>query len=177
MTDSKSAKSALETAADDLFDFAVDREDVKWLMGNLHKEAKINRTTVEYELGAMKIIMVGWNISFCMENHPAKDALSTLYWNLALEFSKGLSTTTEYMTGQKIDYFDILKERLDTYVKALTENPNAPDPATVVGPEFARICGNADDIFTSMAGSKMFISLSGNVKEYLRKAIFNASEK
>ena len=71
------------------------------------------------------------------------------------------------MTGQNIDYFDILKARLDMYVKALKQHPEVQDPATVIGPEFARTCGNADDILTFMTGSKMFMSVIGRVKEYL----------
>jgi hypothetical protein len=37
----------------------------------------------------------------------------------------------------------------------------------MIGPEFARICGNVDDIFTFMTGSKMFISTINKVKAYL----------
>jgi hypothetical protein len=71
------------------------------------------------------------------------------------------------MIGQQIDYFQILKDRLDMYVAALAKNPEAAEPALVVGPEFARICGNVDDLFTFMAGSKMFISTINKVKAYL----------
>jgi len=52
-------------------------------------------------------------------------------------------------------------------VAALSKNPVAPEPALVIGPEFARICGNVDDIFTFMTGSKMFISTIKKVKAYL----------
>ena len=61
----------------------------------------------------------------------------------------------------------IVKERLDMYVTALAKNSGAPEPALVIGPEFARICGNVDDIFTFMTGSKMFISAINKVKAYL----------
>jgi hypothetical protein len=53
------------------------------------------------------------------------------------------------------------------YVAALAKNPDAPEPALVIGPEFARVCGNVDDIFTFMIGSKMFISTINKVKAYL----------
>jgi hypothetical protein len=53
------------------------------------------------------------------------------------------------------------------YVDAMAKKPEVPEPSTVIGPEFARTCGNADDIFTFMTGSKMFLSASGQVKEYL----------
>jgi hypothetical protein len=83
------------------------------------------------------------------------------------EFSQRLSATTGLMIGHDIDYFQILKNRLDMYVHAMAKNPDAPEPAAVIGPEFARTCGNVDDIFTFMTGSKMFNSTTGRVREYL----------
>lgn len=157
----------IEQAAEDLFNYAIDREDVKWLMANLAEQADIKRTAVEYELPILKIISVGWSLSYFLPSGPQKDELSHLYWTAINDFSKDLSSTTEMMTGQKIDYFDILKERLDKYVKALEQNPEVQDPATIIGPEFARTCGNADDLFTFMTGSKMFKSVIARVKEYL----------
>ena len=71
------------------------------------------------------------------------------------------------MTGQDINYFQILKARLDMYVAALTEKPETAEPAAVVGPEFAKVCGNGDDIFAIMAGSRMFILTVASVKEYI----------
>ena len=43
-------KSELEKTGQDLLDFAMDREDVNWLMDRLPQEADIKRVTVEYEL-------------------------------------------------------------------------------------------------------------------------------
>ena len=122
-------KSELEKTGDDLLDFAVDREDVKWLMDRLPEEADIKRVTVEYELQILKIIGVGWSLSYYLENSPPKTALLEKYWEAINEFSQGISTTTEYMIGQNIDYFQILKDRLDMYVAALEKHPDAPEPA------------------------------------------------
>jgi len=160
-------KSNIEQAGGDLFDYAVDREDVKWLMAHLAAEADIKRATVEYELQILKIISVGWSLSYYLASSPQKDQLMALYWAPIHEFSKSLSQTTEYMIGQDIDYFQILKDRLDMYVEALAQNPDALEPAGVIGPEFAKTCGNSDDIFTVMAGSKMFIATTTRVKDYL----------
>ena len=159
--------SKIEQAADDLFNYAIDRADVKWLMDRLAEEADVKRTTVEYELPILKIISVGWSLSYYLPDGPQKDELTNLYWTAINDFSKDLSTTTEMMIGQKIDYFEILKERLDMFVKALEQQPDAQDPATVIGPAFAGTCGNEDDIFTFMTGSKMFTTVIGRVKEYL----------
>lgn len=159
--------SEIERAGEDLFNFAIDREDVKWLMRHLPKEADIKRDTVEYELQILKIISVGWFISYYLESSPQKNPLLELYWKLVYDFSQSISSTTELMTGQDIDYFQILKERLDMYVDAMSQKPDAPEPAVVIGPEFARTCGNVDDIFTFMTGSKMFITAISRVKNYL----------
>ena len=159
--------SKIEQAASDLFNYAIDREDVKWLMGRQPEEAEVKRATVEYELPILKIISVGWSLSYYLPDGPEKEELSDLYWTAINDFSKDLSTTTEMMIGQKIDYFETLKERLGIYVKALEQQPEVQDPATIIGPEFARICGNTDDIFTFMTGSKMFMAVIARVKEYL----------
>ena len=166
MEHSEEKKSEIEKVRDVLFNFAIDREDIKWLMERLPKEANIKRSTVEYELQILKIISVGWSISYYLENNPHKNALLELFWMEIYEFSQQLSTTTELMIGQDIDYFQILKERLDMYVNTMAQTPEAPEPSTVIGPEFARTCGNEDDISTFMTGSKMFLSITGQVKEY-----------
>jgi hypothetical protein len=169
MGNSEENKSEIEKVRDDLFNFAIDREDIKWLMGRLPKESSVKRSTVEYELQILKIISIGWSISYYLENNPHKNTLLELFWMAIYEFSRNLSTTTELMIGQDIDYFQILQERLNMYVNAMAQNPEAPEPSTVIGPEFARKCGNADDIFTFMTGSKMFLSITSQLKEYLEK--------
>jgi hypothetical protein len=53
------------------------------------------------------------------------------------------------------------------YVAALADKPGTKEPAAVIGPEFARLCGNVDDVYTVMTGSRMFIVTVGRVREYL----------
>ena len=73
------------------------------------------------------------------------------------------------MTGETIDYFQTIKERLNMYVDAMNKKSDAREPAEIIGPEFAGICGNIDDIFTVMTGSRMFIATAGSIKSYLEK--------
>ena len=162
-------KSVVEIAGEDLFNFAVDREDIKALITHLPKETECKPEAVEYELQLLKIISTGWSISFFLEETNHRDELAESFWKSIHDFSETLSETTQLMTGQDINYFNILKERLDMYVEALTEKPEATEPAAVVGPEFAKVCGNADDIFAIMTGSRMFIITVASVKEYLEK--------
>jgi len=160
-------KSEIEQAGEDLLNFAIDREDIKWLVSQLPEETHVERGKVEYELQLLKIISVGWSIPYFLENSPAKPQLLELFWGSVQEFSKRISETTEVMTGQDIDYFQIVKDRLDVYVDAMSKTSDEQEPAAVIGPEFAEACGNADDIFTLMTGTKMFAAAVDGVREYL----------
>ena len=97
MGNSENKKSKIEITGEDLFNFAIDRQDVKWLMERLPPEADVKRSTVEYELQILKIIGVGWSISYYLTNSPQKIALLELYWNAVNEFSRDLKTTMEYI--------------------------------------------------------------------------------
>ncbi len=169
MEESEKEKSAIEKAGDDLFNFSVDREDVKTFMSLLSEEADIKRETVEYELQILKFIGIGWSITYYLENPSHKEQLAELYWKAVHEYSLSISETTALMIGQEIDYFQILKDRLDMYIEAMQKKSDASEPAVVIGPEFARACGNVNDAFTVMTGSRMFISTIGSVKEYLEQ--------
>ena len=169
MTSSSSEreKTGLQQAGENLFNFAVDREDVKSLVAQIPADAKCPSATVEYELHILKIITTGWSISFFLGNRPHLDRLAENFWEMVKEFSASLSETTGLMTSHDIDYFQILKDRLDLYVAALAAKPGMTEPAAVVGPEFARLCGDADDIFSIMTGARMFILTVARVKKYL----------
>jgi len=158
----------IEQAGEDLFNFAIDRSDTKALMAHLHKEANITRNKVEYELQILRIVSVGWSISYYLENAPYKNDLVQLYWMAIHEFSQNISSTSGLLIGKDINYFQILKDRLDTYLKALDKNKKIPEPVMIIGPKFAEICGNGDDVFTIMTGSRMFTAALGGVKEYFK---------
>ena len=172
MTQSESNKKRLEQAGEALFDFAVERDDVKTLVAHLSGEAKCKPATVEYELQILKIVSTGWALSFFLENIPYKVQLAEDFWKRIHAFSRDLSETTGLMTGHDIDYFQILKDRLDMYIAALQNKPEMSEPAAVIGPEFAGLCGDFDDVFTVMTGSRMFILTVARVKDYLESLDF-----
>ena len=97
MENSENKKSEIERTGEDLFNFAIDREDVKWLLERLPPEADIKRTTVEYELQILKIIGVGWSISYYLADSPQMNELLKLYWTAINEFSRDLTKTMEYL--------------------------------------------------------------------------------
>ena len=75
MRNQKNVESALEQAGEDLFNFAVDRADVKTLLEYLPKETDIMRSKVEYELVILRIVSIGWSISYFLEDSPHKNRL------------------------------------------------------------------------------------------------------
>lgn len=163
-------KSSLQQAGEDLFNYAIDREDTKWLLARLHPQATVKPAKVEYELQILKIITVGWCISYYLEHSRYEEPLAELFWQSIHQFSHELSETTGLLIGQDIDYFNLLKERLDQYVQTLNAKPEASEPARVIGPEFAKLCGDEKDLFAFMTGSKMFLSVLERVKRYLQSA-------
>lgn len=169
MTPSTQQPLTVQEAAQNLSAFAIDRADLKELLAALPPGNDLNPTAVEYELGILKILSVGWGISFFM---PATDQnkgpLSENYWHAIREISRNISTLTETTTGHRVDYFNILKERLDTYVQQMQTNPGgATDPSAIMGPVFASACGCPDNAAAILTGSKMFTLTLGAVREYL----------
>ncbi len=77
---SKEKKTGVEKAGEDLFNFAINREDIKTLMTHLSEKADIKRGKVEYELQILKIISIGWSISYYLENGAQKNQLLESYW-------------------------------------------------------------------------------------------------
>jgi hypothetical protein len=168
MDNSNKSAAVLDQAGEDLFNYAIEREDVKLIIGQLSQASKVKPTGLEYELQILKIISVGWSISYHLSGTPQRKAtLSDLFWSAINNFSKDLSQTTGLMTGADIDYFEILKKRLDQYVKAMENNSQASDPAVVIGPVFAEFCGHKDDIFASLAGTKIFANTVARTRQYL----------
>lgn len=167
MEQTKSLYKGIEKSGHDLFSYAVDRDDVKALVGFLPHGSGVEPGKVEYELQILRVISVGWAIAYCLQDSPHKNPLADYYWRAVRDLSQGVSSAAGFMIGQDIDYFRILKDRLDSYVSALSRRPDASEPAAVIGPEFARLCGNADDVYVVLSGSRMFATVISRVGEYL----------
>ena len=157
----------LEQIKSDLVDFAIDREETLFLLSHWPQGAGVNPVVVEYELQILKIIAVGWSLSYYLQRHCAKEPLQSLFWQAIQEFAAGLSETTHLLIGRDIDYFNILKERLDHYVAVMGSQKREIEPARLVGSEFAELCGDREDIFTQMAGGKMFNNTLIRIRQYL----------
>ncbi|MBW2570759.1 MAG: hypothetical protein JRE47_15720 [Deltaproteobacteria bacterium] len=136
MNESSLKKVSIEKASEDLFDFAIDRSDIKLILQNLPEDIKINR-------------------------------VSESFWNAVQSFSQNISALSSSSAGKEIDYFNTLKERLNTYLNTLNFIPDNPDPLASIGPKFAEICGSKDNAHIMLSGSKVFNFSVGGVKNYL----------
>lgn len=158
-----------ERMAQDLSTFAIDRTDLKELIRSIPENHNLNLTTVEYELSILKILAAGWGISFYMPaGHPEKADLANAFWTNIQEISRQISLLTATTTGKQIDYFDILKSRLNDYMAVMQANPQeVTDPTQVIGPAFADACNSGDNAVAILVGAKMFTLTMGAVKEYI----------
>ena len=152
---------------EDLCQYALDREDIMWIKGTVPDSADPDK--LEYELQLLKIITIGWSLSYFLQEDPLKKDIVEHFWHNMHEISQGLSRTTSLFIGKDINYFNILRSRLDSYVLAMSRTGDH-NPAQAIGPEFAELCSSPQDLFTSMAGSRMFMSALGGVRQYLQAA-------
>jgi hypothetical protein len=176
MTFSFQQPVSVSEIGESLANFSLDRESVLFALSRLPDEPSINKVAIEYEIQLLKILSVGWAISYFMEDHSEKTPLIKKFWDVLFEFSKNLSSVTSLTIGKEVDYFRTLKERIDIYLQALAEVPQVKDPTSVIGPTFARLCGNSDDIHVIMAGNRIFhLSLEG-VKHFLESVFSDTTE-
>jgi len=159
-----SKKEGIEKLSDDIFNFAIAREDLKKEIENIPEDSSANIVAVEYEIQLLKILSAGWSISFFMGQHPDKNHVAEAFWNSIQEFSRNLSLMTSATTGKEIDYFNIIRNRVNIYVNALSHFSNVHDPSAVIGPTFAKLCGSEEDIHTINAGKNTFNHCLRNVK-------------
>lgn len=167
MAESEKGNTGVETVCEALFNFAIDRRDVEGIMARLPEVPDARRARVEHELQILKIISVGWTLSYCLPAGSLKEEMTVEFWQAVLDFSKSLSSTAELMLHQDVDFFESVKGRFEAYLEEMKRHTDAPEPAVVIGPEFARRCGDAGDTHTVMAGSRMFVGTVNEVKKFL----------
>ncbi|GAB6144645.1 hypothetical protein JCM12294_20830 [Desulfocicer niacini] len=167
----------MDQFAENLATFAINRDDLKMLLRAMPADDTVNRTCVEYELQILKILSVGWAISFYMENAPIKKEINQRFWDNIKEISRNISQLTETTTGQVVDYFSILKKRMDTYVAIMKQNAiEGTDPSFIMGPAFADACQCHDDAAVILTGTKLFTMTLGGIKEYLNAVDIQPSQ-
>lgn len=167
MTDPQQRPDDITRTAAQLFQFAIDRGDMNIILDALPWNATDRRAILEYEIQILRIVSVGWAITFFLADNPLKRPLGHHFWQQVREFSETLSASATLTVGSDIDYFNILKTRLEHYLDALEAAGKIPQPAMAIGPAFAEICGNRDDACAVLAGSKMFVHAIQAVREHL----------
>ena len=167
MTDAEKIENPVARAGEQLFQFAIDRGDMNTILDLVPLQAPEKRVALEYEIQLLRIISVGWAIAFFLADRGLKASLGQHFWENIRAFSTTLSASASLTMRSDIDYFDILKQRLDFYVGALDAAGQIPEPAMAIGPAFAGVCGDKEDACAILAGSKMFTITINAVRDYL----------
>jgi hypothetical protein len=167
MASSRAPEITVSQACQILLDYSVNRDELNEILQGFPEDIEINRVAIEYELQLLKIIFVGWALSYYAHQHPHKHALLETFWNGVRELATGLSTASSVSTGQDLDYFSIIAERLNNYLKVLEEASEDTPSASVVAFHFSKQCGHEGEPYTLIAGQKMFHFAVGGVKHYI----------
>lgn len=167
MAVSEKNRITVQEAGEILVSFAIDREDLKQAIGALPKDQALNGVALDYELQLLKIVSVGWSVSVYMEGRPEKEALSTFFWRSIHALSKQLSALSGLTIGQEIDYFQVIRERLDSYLRAITLQGEGRDIAALIGAAFAERLKERENPFVLITGSRIFHMAAQGVREYL----------
>ncbi|PID40563.1 MAG: hypothetical protein CR984_02545 [Proteobacteria bacterium] len=171
MTDKQQAESMVDRTGDALFQFAIDRNDMHAILDALPPTAADKRSQLEYEIQLLRIVAVGWAITYYLADHAVKTTLGQYYWEAVRSLSATLSTSASTAAGAEVDYFDIIRQRMDHYVKALDAAGQITDPTLAIGPAFAEASGDRDDACAMLAGSKMFAHTIRSVRDHLDTAV------
>lgn len=158
-------------AGEQLFQFAIDRGDMQKILNSLPTTTQEKRTCLEYEIQLLRIISVGWAIAFFLADDSLKNPVGQHFWENIRTFAATLSSSASLTVGADIDYFDTVKQRLDFYVGTLDSAGKIDQPAMVIGPAFAEVCGDQNDACAILAGSKMFTHTIHAVHAYLKDAV------
>ena len=170
MTDESKGTLTIEELSDKLLNFSIDREDVRDLLSHISQDSKINHTSVEYELHLLRIIAVGWSFNYYIQDFHLKQILSKKYWNSIQEFSNNISSVSSATIDETFNYFQIIKQRMDTYLGEFKNLKNSTDPTEVIGPKFAQLCGHSGEAIVIWAGSRMFQNVLNNIKIFISEA-------
>jgi len=168
--------AALDDSVEILVNFALDRNDILKLIKGKPENDGISPVTMEYELQLLKILTIGWGISYFFENTPLKNVVLESFWNRINELSKSISAALTPSLGNGFDYFSILKQRLDLYVKEIGKVSNLSDPGIMVGPLFAKLCGDEFHDYLILSGKAAFHLSLGDVKKYLESVVIDVHE-
>ncbi|HSO20755.1 MAG TPA: hypothetical protein VLT88_14930, partial [Desulfosarcina sp.] len=165
--DNEKIADQVRRAGEQLFRFAIDRGDMQTILDALPVQTQTRRVAMEYEIQMLRIVTVGWAIAFFLAEDRMGAPLGASFWEHVRAFSETLSSSAALAANAAIDYFDVLKQRLDHYVDALNAAGKISDPAMAVGPAFAEACGYKQDACAVLAGSKMFSHTVHAVHDYL----------
>jgi hypothetical protein len=163
-----SHRPAPTRAADDLLAYAIDRQDIKWCLAHLPSKSSPNLARIDSELQMLKIIAVGWGLTHRLVDSPLKAPFQEAYWKAVQDFSVRFSETTALLIGQRIDYFQTIRDRLNLYLAAVRDlGPSGGDAGRIIGITLARLCDCGEDLPVGMAAARIFNSALARVGEYL----------
>ncbi len=167
MATSQKKTVGLQEVCENLVRFSLDQGDIQQITERMAEDTVIKPVTMEYEIRILRMVSVGWGIAYFLEGSPYKERLATAFWETIREMSGNISQMSSAVAGEEIDYFAVIKDRIDLYVETVNAFPDAKDPGPVIGYTFAKLCGDAEDGYALIAGKRIFHLVLAAIKEYM----------
>ncbi|MGD8366587.1 MAG: hypothetical protein PVG78_03010 [Desulfobacterales bacterium] len=167
MTHSTQGPISAKQLSHRLLNIAVNQRETKADISGVQSKAAVNWVAVEYEMQMMRIVAVGWAISYFSSEAAAPENLSETFWEGVGVYCAAVSSMTAPVLGSGSDYFGTVRQRLDHYVQVMAHFPDVADPARVIGPTFAKLCGCGENADVISLGRRVFSRCLARVQEQL----------
>lgn len=161
-------------AANRLLNISVNQNETRADIAGLPADAAGSLIAVEYELQLLRIVATGWTISYTVEEERLRKLLSEAFWEGIRTYCSAVSAMTGPVLGKDCDYFSMIRQRVDHYVQVMSHFPDAGDPAQVIGPTFASLCGCDQSAAVISLGRRVFTRCLARVQGFLHEVDIDA---
>ncbi|MCF8051646.1 MAG: hypothetical protein K9L59_10450 [Desulfobacterales bacterium] len=161
-------------AANRLLNISVNQNETRADIAALPPEEACSLIAVEYELQLLRIVATGWTISYTVEEERLRKTLSEAFWEGIRIYCSAVSAMTGPVLGKDCDYFSMIRQRVDQYVQAMSHFADAGDPARVIGPTFAALCGCGQSAAVISLGRRVFTRCLARAQRFLHEVDIDA---
>lgn len=135
------------------------------LIQGLPETSAIPQSRLEYELRILKILSMGWGLSYYLDEGEVKEKIVTGFWKEIFLFSGELDQVAG-ATGLNLSYFSLLQERFTAYLARVEALP-LKDIIKIMGLACADFCGDENDSYIFVVAKKVFADTLTTLQTYL----------
>jgi hypothetical protein len=177
MTEESEKRISTAEAANRLLNIAVNQNETRADIAALSGDVAASLIAAEYELQLLRIVSTGWAVSYALEDEALRRSLAGSYWEGIRTYCGAVSAMTGPVLGKDCDYFSAVRQRVDHYVQVMAHFSDVGDPARVIGPTFAKLCGCDQSTEVISLGRRVFNRCLARVQDFFARAKIEGPEQ